>query len=70
MQGVLIALEAEQTVERFHWRYEASQAEVHLRRDSASILFGMLERLEIQKCQDHRLMAIRVGLLASGSACH
>jgi hypothetical protein len=65
--GVLIALGAEQTVEWLHWRYEASQAEDHLRRDSASILFSMLERLEIQKCQDGRLMLIRDRLLASGS---
>jgi hypothetical protein len=66
--GVLIALGAEQTVEWLHWRYEARQAEYRLRQDSASILFGMLERLEIQKCQDRRLTLIRDRLLASGSA--
>lgn len=66
--GVLIALGAEQTAEWFHWRYEANQAEDHLRQDSQSILFGMLERLEIQKCQDRRLMLMRDRLLASGSS--
>jgi len=65
--GVLIALGAEQTVEWLHWRYEASQAEARLRQDAASILFGMVERLEIQKCQDGRLTLIRDRLLASGA---
>ncbi len=66
--GVLIALSAEQTVEWLRWRYEASQAEGRLHQDAASILFGMVERLEIQKCQDRRLMLIRDRLLASGSS--
>jgi hypothetical protein len=65
--GVLIALGAEQTVEWIHWRYEAEQAEHQLRRDAASILDDMLERLEIQKCQDRRLVLIRNRLLASGA---
>jgi hypothetical protein len=65
--GVLIALGAEQTVEWFHWRHEAGQAETHLRRDAATILDEMVERLEIQKCQDRRLTLIRDRLLASGS---
>jgi hypothetical protein len=65
--GVLIALGAEQTVEWFHWRHEASQAESHLRQDSAEILFDMVERIEIQKCQDGRLVLIRDKLLASGT---
>jgi hypothetical protein len=65
--GVLIALSAEQTVEWFHWRHEAGQAETHLRRDAAVILDDMLERLEIQKCQDGRLTLMRDRLLASGA---
>jgi hypothetical protein len=64
--GVLIALGAEQSVEWLNWRAKADQAEIHLRRDAASILFDMLERLEIQKCQDGRLTLIRDRLLASG----
>jgi hypothetical protein len=64
--GVLIALAAEQTVEWLHWRYEAAQAETHLRRDAASVLYYMAERLEIQKCQDRRLVQIRDRLIASG----
>jgi hypothetical protein len=64
--GVLIALGAEQAVEWLHWRYEANQAEHHLRKDAASILKYMQERLEIQKCQDRRLTLIRDRLLASG----
>src|ERR1700722_19234001 len=66
--GVLIALSAEQTVEWMHWRYEAAQAEKHLRADAASILDDMAERLDIQKCQDGRLTLIRDRLLASGTA--
>jgi hypothetical protein len=65
--GVLIALGAEQTVEWVHWRYEAGQAEHYLRHDAASILGDMVERLEIQKCQDRRLVLIRDRLLASGA---
>ena len=65
--GVLIALSAEQTVEWFHWRHEASQAEHHLHHDARVILDDMLERLEIQKCQDGRLTLIRDRLLASGA---
>src|ERR1700678_2100665 len=64
--GVLIALGAEQTVEWLHWRYEAGQAETHLRQDAASILYDMLERLDIQNCQDRRLTLMRDRLLASG----
>jgi hypothetical protein len=66
--GVLIALAAEQAVEWLSWRAKASQAEQHLRRDAASVLNAMLERLEIQKCQDGRLTLIRDRLLASGPA--
>lgn len=65
--GVLIALSAEQTVEWFHWRHEAGQAETHLRRDATVILDDMLERLEIQKCQDGRLSLMRDRLLASST---
>lgn len=66
--GVLIALAAEQSVEWLNWRAKADQAEIHLRRDAASILYEMLERIEIQKCQDGRLTLIRDRLLASGPA--
>lgn len=66
--GVLIALAAEQSVEWLSWHAKAGQAEQHLRRDAASVLYDMLERLEIQKCQDGRLTLIRDRLLASGPA--
>lgn len=65
--GVLIALGAEQTAEWFHWRYEARQAENHLRQDATTVLYDMVERLEIQKCQDRRLVLMRDRLLASGA---
>ena len=65
--GVLIALGAEQSVEWLGWRAKAAQAETHLLRDAASILYEMQERLAIQKCQDGRLVLIRDRLLASGS---
>jgi len=64
--GVLIALGAEQSVEWLGWRAKAEQAETHLRRDAATVLYDMLERQEIQKCQDNRLVLIRDRLLASG----
>jgi hypothetical protein len=66
--GVLIALAAEQTVEWLHWRYEAHQADAHLRQDAATILDNMVERLDIQTCQDRRLVLMRNRLLASGAA--
>jgi len=65
--GVLIALGAEQTVEWFHWRYDAGRADTHLHQDAVVVLDDMLERLEIQKCQDRRLVQIRDRLLASGA---
>jgi hypothetical protein len=64
--GVLIALAAEQSVEWLSWRAKADQAEQHLRRDAATVLRDMTERLEIQKCQDGRLTLMRDRLLASG----
>jgi hypothetical protein len=66
--GVLIALGAEQSVEWLNWRIKAGHADVHLRRDAASVLEDMVERLEIQKCQDGRLTLMRDRLLASGPA--
>jgi hypothetical protein len=64
--GVLIALGAEQSVEWLNWRAKAAQAEKHLRPDAETILDAMVERLEIQACQDARLKLIRERLLASG----
>jgi len=66
--GVLIALAAEQCVEWLNWRTKAAQAEQHLRRDAALVMNAMVERLEIQQCQDGRLTLIRDRLLASGPA--
>jgi hypothetical protein len=66
--GVLIALGAEQTVEWVSWRAKAAQAETHLRRDAEANLGAMLERIDIQGCQDGRLTLIRDRLLASGPA--
>ncbi len=65
--GVLIALGGEQAVEWLHWRGRAAQAEVQMRQDAAVVLKQMLERQDIQACQDALLVRIRDRLLASGS---
>jgi hypothetical protein len=64
--GVLIALAAEQTVEWLHWRERAAQAETQMHADAAAILDAMMERQEIQACQDRRLTQMQDRLLASG----
>jgi hypothetical protein len=64
--GVLIALAAEQTAEWLHWRERAAQAEGQMRQDAAVVLGTMVERQEIQACQDRLLVRIRDRLLASG----
>jgi len=64
--GVLIALAAEQGVEWLHWHERAAQAEAGMRQDAKEVLANMLERLEIQDCQDRRLNQMRDRLLVSG----
>jgi hypothetical protein len=65
--GVLIALAAEQAVEWLHWRERAAQAEVQMRQDATVVLRQMLERQDIQTCQDRLLVRIRDRLVASGA---
>ena len=64
--GVLITLAGEQSVEWLHWREKAHQAEVQMHADADSVFNGMVQRLEIQACQDRRLVLIRDRLIASG----
>jgi len=66
--GVLIALGAEQAVEWLHWREQSQAADKRLFADAQAVLDHMLERLDIQSCQDRRLVQIKDRLLASGSA--
>jgi hypothetical protein len=65
--GVLIALAAGQTVEWLSWQARAAQAEAQMRHDAAGVLDDMLERLDIEQCQDRRLVLIRDRLLSSGA---
>ena len=65
--GVLIALAAGQSVEWLHWREKAREADTRLLADARTVLNHMLERLDIQSCQDRRLVLIEDRLLASGS---
>ncbi len=65
--GVLIAIAFEQTVEWLHWRERAAQAEVQMRTDADFVLGQMVERQEIQACQERLLIRIRDRLLAPGS---
>ena len=64
--GVLIAIAFEQAAEWLHWRERAAQAEVQMRGDASFVLGQMVERQEIQACQDRLLTRIRDRLLASG----
>ncbi len=66
--GVLIALGAEQGVEWLHWRGKAAEADTRLIADARVVLDHMAERLDIQSCQDLRLVQIKDRLLASGTA--
>jgi hypothetical protein len=66
--GVLTALAAEQSAEWLHWHAQASEADVRLLADARLVLNHMAERLDIESCQERRLVQIKDRLLASGSA--
>jgi len=65
--GVLIALAAGQSVEWLNWREKARVADTRLLADARTVLNHMLERLDIQSCQDRRLVQIKDRLLVSGA---
>ena len=65
---MLIALGAEQAVEWLHWHEQAQKADARLFAEARVVLNHMVERLDIQTCQERRLVQIKDRLLASGPA--
>lgn len=66
--GVLIALSAEQFVERLHWRDEVRQADRRIGDDVRTDLTNATERFAIDPCLRPRLVEIRDQLLKNDTA--
>jgi hypothetical protein len=60
--GVLIALGAEQVVERIHWRGEVAAERASLLQEASDSLAGVAARQAQQSCVDQRLREIRLVL--------